>query len=296
MSAAQEEFDRLVATNTGPSHTERNTHPEDRGRDRDDDYDDLDEEERYRAAQVDAAMRMPTFGSEGAGGAVINLPPPSFDSGRATGVKGVIADARSYETAKQAKWKSRVRQARRSVLGMGGLLNSAASTDKSESGGSADEHDDDADGEFLQQWRESRRRELEAEAQNGPAIRNRRTSPSVRMFGRFDEVDAMGYLDAIEKVGRDTVVAVFVYDNECEVSAEVEAALRPLVTAYPAVHFVKVHYDDIEFDNAAVPAILAYRNQGDLIANLTGIIEMIPENEDFNSESLKKIFKKHNLI
>lgn len=75
-----------------------------------------------------------------------------------------------------------------------------------------------------------------------------------------------------------------------------EAALRPLVTAYPAVHFVKVHYDDIEFDNAAVPAILAYRNQGDLIANLTGIIEMIPENEDFDSESLKKIFKKHNLI
>lgn len=307
MSAAQEEFDRLVANNAGPSQAERNTHPEDRGRDRDDhhDYDDQDEEDRYRTAQVDAAMRMPTFGASGGGATGINaaavkLPPASFDSGRATGVKGVIADARSYETARQAKWKARVRQARRSMLDMGGLLHGGAPTtltDKSDSGsGSADERDDPEDDEFIQQWRESRRRELEVEAQSGAGIRNRRTSPSVRMFGRFDEVDAMGYLDAIEKVGRETVVAVFVYDHECQVSAEVEAALRPLVTAYPAVHFVKVHYDDIEFDNAAVPAILAYRNQGDLIANLTGIIEMIPENEDFDSGSLTRIFKKHKII
>jgi hypothetical protein len=70
----------------------------------------------------------------------------------------------------------------------------------------------------------------------------------------------------------------------------------PLVTTYPTVHFVKVHYDDIEFDNAAVPAILAYRNQGDLFANLTGLIDLIPENEDFDTDSLKKIFQKHDII
>jgi hypothetical protein len=57
-----------------------------------------------------------------------------------------------------------------------------------------------------------------------------------------------------------------------------------------------VHYEDIEFDNAAVPAILAYRNQGDLFANLTGMIEMIPEDEDFDSTSLKRLFKKHNIF
>lgn len=65
---------------------------------------------------------------------------------------------------------------------------------------------------------------------------------------------------------------------------------------YPIIHFVKVHYEDIEFDNAAVPAILAYRNQGDLIANLTGIIELIPEDEDFDSNSLLKLFHKHNIV
>ena len=70
----------------------------------------------------------------------------------------------------------------------------------------------------------------------------------------------------------------------------------PLVRAHPTIHFVKVHYEDIEFDNAAVPAILAYRNQGDLFANLTGLIEMIPENEDFDSNSLKSLFKTHNIL
>ena len=37
----------------------------------------------------------------------------------------------------------------------------------------------------------------------------------------------------------------------------------PLVKTYRSIHFVKVYYDDIDFDPAAVPSILAYRNQGD---------------------------------
>lgn len=72
--------------------------------------------------------------------------------------------------------------------------------------------------------------------------------------------------------------------------------MGPLIGMYPTIHFVKVHYEDIEFDNAAVPTILAYRNQGDLFANLTGIIEMIPEDEEFGSEALKKLFHKHNIL
>ena len=69
-----------------------------------------------------------------------------------------------------------------------------------------DEGDSD-NGEFLEQWREARRKEIMGE---GNDIRNRRTSPSIRRYGRFDEVDALGYLDAIERVGRETVVVVFV--------------------------------------------------------------------------------------
>ncbi|KAK8113239.1 phosducin [Apiospora sp. TS-2023a] len=286
---AQEEFQDLLNKNSG-SDSPR-IHPEDReDARREADDSEEDEEDRFRNEQIDAAMRMPNMRTPVEGGDY-KLPPAAFDSGRATGVKGVIADARAYEEARQSKWRNRVRAARRSVMGIGDLV-------RSKDNQSADNSEEDVDEDeeaFLQQWRESRRQELESEAA-GKARANRKTSPSLRMFGRLDTVDALGYLDAIEKVARDAVVVVFVYDNECQVSDLIQQALRPLVQAHPYVHFVKIHYEDIEFDNAAVPAILAYRNQGDLFANLTGLIEMIPEDEDFDSDTLKKVLQKHDVL
>lgn len=76
----------------------------------------------------------------------------------------------------------------------------------------------------------------------------------------------------------------------------IESALRPLVSQNPTIRFVKVHYEEIEFDNAGVPAVLAYRNQGDLFANLTAMIDMIPDDDDFDTESLKSLFEKHQII
>ena len=84
--------------------------------------------------------------------------------------------------------------------------------------------------------------------------------------------------------------------QQCPVSAAIESALLPLVGAYPTSHFVKVHYDDIDFDNAGVPAILAYRNQGDLFANLTGLVEMIPDEEEFDSNALRRLFQEHRVL
>lgn len=72
--------------------------------------------------------------------------------------------------------------------------------------------------------------------------------------------------------------------------------MMPLVQSHSTIHFVKVHYEDIEFDNAAVPAVLAYRHQGDLFANLTGIIEMIPDDDSFGTNSLKKLFQRHRIL
>ncbi|UNI17223.1 hypothetical protein JDV02_003590 [Purpureocillium takamizusanense] len=285
-TAAQEEFDDLVAKNTA----RETLHPEDRRDDDDDDDDDQDEETAYRNAQIDAAMRIPTAGPE------LKLPPASFDSGRATGVKGVIADARSFQTARRSKWVDRAKSARRSILGLAGVTGNNAGGSRSESETDEDARSGDHSDEesFLREWRETRRRELERESSR--EVRNRRTSPSVRLYGRLDEVDAMGYLDAIEKVRRETKVVVFVYDNECDVSATIESAMLPLVKENPEVHFVKVHYDDIEFDPAAVPSLLAYRNQGDLFANLTGIIEMMPDDDSFDSGSLKHILQAHDVL
>lgn len=198
---AQEEFAAFLDKNNRSDLDD--IHPEDReAAAREAEERSEDEEDQYRTRQIEAAMRMPTMDGQ----TQIRLPPASFDSGRTTGVKGVIADARSYETARRAKWKDRVRAARRSVFG----LDEARQSSGPESDASGTEDPDEE--AFLQHWRESRRRELEEESRK--PVRNRRTSPSVRLYGRFDQVDALGYLDAIEKVGRETVVVVFVYDHE----------------------------------------------------------------------------------
>lgn len=76
----------------------------------------------------------------------------------------------------------------------------------------------------------------------------------------------------------------------------IESAMRPLVAQQSTIRFVKVQYEEIEFDNAGVPAILAYRNQGDLFANLTAMIDMIPEDDDFDTASLKRLFERHQII
>ncbi|KAI8300517.1 Phosducin-like protein [Colletotrichum sp. SAR11_59] len=284
---AQEEFNALLAAQ---SRDTSRVHPEDRSNDRD--SLDLDEEDVFRTSQIDAAMRIPTLGQTGSD---LKLPPASFDAGRTTGVKGVIADARNYENARKTSFMSRARTTvRRSIFGLDGI-SQAQSSRKSESGTDDGNNSNSEDEEsFLAQWRESRRRELESESSK--VVRNRRTSPSVRIYGRMDEVDALGYLDAIEKVARDTVVVVFVYDPECDVSATIEHAMMPLVSQHSTIHFVKVHYLDIEFDNAAVPSILAYRNQGDMFANLTGIIEMIPDDEAFGTDTLARLFEKHSIL
>jgi hypothetical protein len=199
---AQEEFAAFLAKNNADDNR---AHPEDRqSPERDSAHQSEDEEDRHRNMQIDAAMRMPTMD----GRSEIRLPPASFDTNHATGVKGVIADARSYETARRTKWKDRVRAARRSVFGLESNKHDRSSGPDSDGSG-AEDPDEEA---FLQQWRESRRRELESESRG--SVRTRRTSPSVRLYGRLDTVDAMGYLDAIEKVGRETVVVVFVYDHE----------------------------------------------------------------------------------
>ncbi|PHH83426.1 hypothetical protein CDD82_1080 [Ophiocordyceps australis] len=303
-TTAQQEFNHLVAANTC-CHRDSQRRLDDKDKDGDNltsDNDSDDQEAAYHRAQIDAAMRS----TPGDSTPELKLPPSSFDNGRATGVKGVIADARAFQTARRSRWRDRARSARRSIFGLGGTLNNGSRSESEtddEACGSVSPHGDpalassnqDSDEEaFMHQWREARRRELESEESR--PVRSRRTSPSVRTYGFLDEVDALGYLDAIEKVTRETKVVVFVYDDACDVSATLESALIPLVKQHPTIHFVKVHFDEIEFDPAAVPSILAYQNQGDLMANLTGLIELMPDEAHYTQDSLSRLLRKHNVL
>ncbi|KAH6680561.1 putative Phosducin-like protein [Halenospora varia] len=282
---AQEEFNNILSK--ASASEKYSHHPAD-----DDDYrhdrnnSDVDEEEEYIQKRVDENMRMPAFDRfPGSGSGKLKLPHRDFDNGRTTGVKGVIADARSYE---ESRLSHRRNGSSRSSSRMADKRASTMSFLKDDG-----EDSDEEDEEFIERWRQQRRMELERE---GNDIRNRRTSPSVRRYGRFDEVDALGYLDAIEKVTRDTVVVVFVYDAECEVSNIISDALLPLVSKNPHVHFVRIPYETIEFDNAGVPAILAYKNQGDLFANLTYIIDQIPDDTLFDTKALENVLKKNKVL
>ena len=201
-SAAQEELDLFIQRASQGNQLQH--HPDDNEDSRNDgEHSDRDEEQDFVQRQIEESMRIPAL--DRIGGGKLRLPPKDFDRGRTTGVKGVIADARSYEEAKQGgNWRSKLSQGINGSRVRKGTSSATFLNDEEEGNASEDE-------EFLERWREQRRMELQRE---GSDIRNRRTSPSVRRYGRFDEVDAMGYLDAIEKVGRDTVVVVFVYDHE----------------------------------------------------------------------------------
>jgi hypothetical protein len=205
-TAAQEEFNSLVAKASASAPLSH--HPADTDDYRHDaEHSDRDEEDEYLAKLVDDNMRLPSIDPRGG---PMHLPPREFDSGRTTGVKGVIADARSYEEARRSNGSWRGKFSRGISASREDKRSSKATFLKEDGEGSASE-----DEEFLERWREQRRAELQ---NTGRDIRNRRTSPSVRRYGRFDEVDALGYLDAIEKVTRDTVVVVFVYDSEVYLS------------------------------------------------------------------------------
>lgn len=65
----------------------------------------------------------------------------------------------------------------------------------------------DSDG-LMAQWRKGRIAELKAIAST-----TRRKTPSKRNYGRVEAVDAVGYLDAIERVSKDTIVVVAVYSD-----------------------------------------------------------------------------------
>ncbi|KAI6245803.1 Phosducin-like protein [Erysiphe necator] len=276
ITPAAEEFSRILAKNLSSTSTH---HPADALDYRcDEKPEELDEDTQLLEKMIENNMRMKTCSRRPC------LPHHDFDKGRTTGVKGVIADARSYEEARK-NVNMRMTTGHRPTLNRRASICSFLKE--------AGEGSDTEDESFIETWRQQRRLELQ---QMGHDVRNRRTSPSVRRYGRFDDVDALGYLDAIEKVTPDTIVVVLVYDPECAVTKAITDALTPIVSMHPAIHFVRVHYADIEFDNAGVPAILAYKEQGKLFANLTYVIDHIPADAFFNTRTLENVLRKHGIL
>jgi hypothetical protein len=135
------------------------------------------------------------------------LPPISFAPNHSTGVKGVINDARHYEETRRSKWTNVIRN---SILGLNGHTSPYDLHNTLTIEGASDSSSNTAEDSFFA-WCDSRRRGMESETNS--AIRTKKNRPSARFYGCLDEVDAIGYLDAIEKVNPETIVIVLVYDH-----------------------------------------------------------------------------------
>ena len=239
---AQEEADRLFG-----QKEHHDSHPEDRlevdslsshsseeklqhHTDQDDDDDNL----------YDQSNKMATTTSD-------HIPNTRFDAN--TGPKGVIADAQSFNRAKQSTFRKTLNSFANALSSKPAQTSAAAS-----SHGSGGENESD-DEEFMRQWRQNRLQEL-TERNNASA---RRKSPSQRTWGTVEDVDANGYLDAIEKVKDDVTVVVCIYDPESTTSLEVEDVLGTIAYKHATTRFVKMHHEIAEMNHVVIPALLAYK-------------------------------------
>lgn len=209
MSSAQDEFDRLIQANRDSSRT----HPEDRDQSDDDSLANNNaaaEDDNYELSDADSDYGDHIKRGEDGGNmvsrtAAYTVPTTVFEAN--TGPKGVIADAQSFERARKKSF-------RRTLLSAAGLDSNSRLFGGNSSNNNITQHSQtsssppsDEEDEFMRRWRESRLQELQERSQ-------RRPSPSKRVYGRVDTVDAEGYLNAIERVASDTVVVVCIYDPE----------------------------------------------------------------------------------
>ncbi|KAI8072395.1 thioredoxin-like protein [Gongronella butleri] len=98
-------------------------------------------------------------------------------------------------------------------------------------------------------------------------VKNHHIRQQHRVFGTLDLVDALGYVDAIDKEWRTVPVIVHVFDPQLPHCRQLDNILHGLARRYALAKFIRVDAADLDFDLVGSPAILAYKS-GILVANL----------------------------
>ncbi|KAJ9491043.1 hypothetical protein VN97_g2208 [Penicillium thymicola] len=284
--SAQEEFNQLVNSN----RSRFTSHPEDH-LDSDPHFSDDEPSSHLRSRQtLDSSDEEDDADMVSSRTANTNYHIPNTVYEANTGPKGVIADAQAFERARKKSF-------RRTLLSVAGLDSNNSPSFSSKStrddaplapGDQSSASEDDDEARFLRKWRQSRMHELQGR-------NNRRPSPRGRRYGSVETVDAVGYLDAIEKVTSDTVVVVCIYDHEFDDSAIVEECLVTIARRQPTVRFVKMHQAIAEMDHITAPALLAYRG-GDVFATIVDVLRNIPRGRSCSADSLEDLLKLHRVL
>ena len=206
-SAAQDEIDALFSEKSTLAR-----HPEDEARASSPESNSSERKQKSRLARK---KKNADSSDEDIAGASNNMrsryfvPSLRFDAN--TGPKGVIADAQAFERAKQEHGRfasithrisKRFTSTTPSSVPAPHAYNTEDYHDKSSG-------EDDEEG-FMARWRQKRLLELKGKSE---MKQSRNSSPSQRQYASLTTVNAEGYLDAIERVHRGTVVVVYIYDD-----------------------------------------------------------------------------------
>lgn len=210
-NSAQDEFDTFYSKQNATT----STHPED-ALDSSSDNDSTtlhsanDDDQTFKAKH---AASMPS--------ATYHIPTTAhFDAN--TGPKGVIADARNFESAKKRSFRQTLQTLSNCQSPpLFGKQKKPAFDFAREKSASPENSADDEEDEFMRTWRANRLDELATMSKD---LRTRRQSPSQRKYGTLIAVDPSGYLDAVEKVPTDTIVVVLIYDDEVRCAEPIVAS------------------------------------------------------------------------
>lgn len=206
MTSAQDEFHSLINNNSSSQLSDRNSSPT---------------SSRSSSPGPTSEPAMPSRTPAATSTSNYHIPNTVYDAN--TGPKGVIADAQAFERARKSSFRKTLLSAAgfsshndaaapqyAPSQGVGRPLRDGNNNNISHNKNNGSASDDDEEN-FIRKWRASRMQELQTH-QTGS--QGRRVSPRRRMFGYVEDVDAGGYLDAIEKVPADVVVVVCIYDPE----------------------------------------------------------------------------------
>lgn len=269
---AQEEADRFFSYKPSTTSHPEDANKDDSGSDVDDapsrrglksnrrpdldDPDTDDEETAHRLSTLSGAKQTYTV--------------PTTAQYANTGPKGVIADAQNYHRAKQnephtSQHKTTTSTNENQPAASKPQAKRTTSSDSSSSDIDLTLDDPDSD-PFMQTWRQKRLAELQEQYTSATPS----TSSPNRTFGTLENVNATGYLSAIEEAPASAPVIVFIFDPLNADSLEVEDKLKMLAYRWTKTRFVKLHARIAEMVSVEVPAVLVYRG-GEVVVTMSGV-------------------------
>lgn len=199
MTTAQEEFDELMR-----DKNRRTGHPED----------DDDDRRSFLNLSEDEDDSTPPISHSDSDEPVLrssmsNARIPTTRYQANTGPKGVIADAQNWRDSlynhRASVRNSALLALQAQDLSLDNIVELPKQTDIEE-----EDEDDLHDEDFIRHWRESRIQALQNSVRDSKIVQTGRS----RRYGGFPAVDENGYLDAVDNTPYDTVVVVYVYDDQ----------------------------------------------------------------------------------